>query len=347
MARKSVENAKAIGHNCISFHRRIGEPLVMKYADELGLLIYEEPGGGQGVDELQTPSWIMYTPNEKSYYTANTMPEKFSRMVRRDRNHPSVITWSIVNEQCTYDFIHKKIFDETWKADNSRFLVNQSGGHFGDASGYVPHQRPYEANPRLNYIDDHTVDAKTRFQESDLQAHKTQNDSCIIYWGEVRCYCGPDNFYLLSNPKDTIGYDYKSWRDLGIKTAEYYKQNDFKNHPSIKNPGDISIQAGRGLMYIDSRLGQAIQFSNATDGYAINGWSGADLSLGDDFLAWSSAICDEGRNLKGPASDFAYWIRPLQIAIARQNGKYLNVGDTAFLIYIFLTNIKLIKGNIS
>jgi beta-galactosidase len=329
MARKSVENAKAIGHNCISFHRRIGEPLVMKYADEMGLLIYEEPGGMQGVDELATPSWIMNAPQEKSYYVAFTAPEKFSRMVKRDRNHPSVVIWGIVNEQCTYDYTHKKIFDEAWKLDNSRMLVNQSGGHFGDASGYIPHMRPYEHNPRLNYIDDHTVDSKSRFQESDLFAHNSANDSSIIYWGEVRCYCGPDNYFLLANPENKQGYDYKSWEVLGKKTEAYFKQNDFSKHPSIKTAADLSVQAGRGLMYIDGRLSQAILANNTNDGYAINGWSGGDQSLGDDFMAWYSAICDEGRNLKGPAADYNYWVRELQIVARRINGKYFNPGDTA------------------
>jgi hypothetical protein len=345
MARKSVANAKVIGHNCISFHRRIGEPLVMKYADEMGLLIYEEPGGMQGVDELATPSWIMNTPQEKSYYVAFTAPEKFSRMVKRDRNHPSVVIWGIVNEQCTYDYNHKKIFEEAWKLDNSRLLVNQSGGHFGDASGYIPHMRPYEFNPRLNYIDDHTVDSKSRFQENDLFAHNSKNDSSIIYWGEVRCYCGPDNYYLLSNPENKQGYDYKSWEVLGKKTEDYFKQNDFSKHPSVKTPADLSIQAGRGLMYIDGRLSQAIMANNTNDGYAINGWSGGDQSLGDDFMAWYSAICDEGRNLKGPASDYYYWVRELQVVARRKNGKYFQPGDTACFDIGLINENKLEPGS--
>ncbi len=45
MAFKSVQAARDIGHNAINFHRRIGEPRVMEYADSLGLYIYEEPGG--------------------------------------------------------------------------------------------------------------------------------------------------------------------------------------------------------------------------------------------------------------------------------------------------------------
>ncbi len=328
MARKSVENAKAIGHNGISFHRRIGEPLVMKYADELGLLIYEEPGGMQGISELRTPSWIMNTPEHQAYFAANTMPEKFHRMVIRDRNHPSVVVWSIVNEQTTYDYIHKKIFEETWKSDNSRLLVNQSGGHYGDASGPIPHMRPYEFRPRLDYIDDHTVDAKSRFQESDLFSHESGNDSSIIYWGEVRCYCGPDNYYLLANPENKQGYDYTSWEVMGKKTEAYFKQNDFSRHPTIKSPADLSREAGRGLMYINGRLSQAILSDNTNDGYAINGWSGADQNLGDDMLAWYSAISDEGRNLKGPAPDYNFWIRGLQITARRMNGKYFEPGDT-------------------
>jgi hypothetical protein len=97
-------------------------------------------------------------------------------------------------------------------------------------------------------------------------------------------------------------------------------------------------------MYIDGRLGQAIQLSNANDGYAINGWSGTNLSLGDDMLAWYSALCDEGRNLKGPAEDLRYWIRPLQVAIIRQNGKYFKVGETAkFNVSLFNEN-KLAAG---
>lgn len=344
MARKSVENAKAIGHNCISFHRRMGEPLVMKYADELGLLIYEEPGGMQGVSELRTPSWIMNTPGHEAYTVAFTMPEKFSRMVNRDRNHPSVVIWSIVNEQCTFDYIHKKIFDETSKTDNSRLLVNQSGGNYGDASGYIPHIRPYENNPRLDYMDDHTVDSKSSFQESDLFAHNSHNDSTIIYWGEVRCYTGPDNYYLLANPEKKEGHDYQSWEVLGRKTEAYFKQNDFSKHPSIKSPADLSIQAGRGLMYIDGRLSQAILANNTNDGYAINGWSGADQSLGDDMLAWYSAICDEGRNLKGPASDYNYWVRKLQITARRKNGKYFQPGDTARFDIGLINENKLEKG---
>lgn len=108
MAMKSVMNAKAIGNNCLSFHRRIGEPLVMKYADELGLLIYEEPGGMPGVDRLDIGSQIK--PNDKSYIAARSMVEKFKRIILRDRNHPSVVIWNLANESANFDNLRKDMF---------------------------------------------------------------------------------------------------------------------------------------------------------------------------------------------------------------------------------------------
>ena len=345
MAKKSVMNAKAIGNNCLSFHRRIGEPLVMKYADELGLMIYEEPGGMPGVDRLDIGSQIK--PIDKSYIAARSIVEKFKRIILRDRNHPSVVIWNLANESANFDNLRKEMFNEAIVLDNSRMVVNQSGGHKSGPSGYIPHLRPYSTIPVVTYIDDHTVGAKEKFQEDIFSANQSKNDSCIVYWGEVACYAGPANFYLLSKIKDTVGYDRKSFEALGKKLNAYFLQNDFSKNPNIKSPADISIQAGRGLMYIDGRLSQSAMTSNSNDGFAINGWSETNQSLGDDWHGWYSAICDEGRNLKGPASDYAYWTKELQIAALRKNGKYFNVGDTAKIDIHLINEGKLEAGDYS
>ena len=63
-------------------------------------------------------------------------------------------------------------------------------------------------------------------------------------------------------------------------------------------------------------------------GFAINGWSGGP-QLPDQ---WDSAICDEGRFLKGPSADYAYWTRDCQIAIQRGNGKYFKPGEAEFTL---------------
>ncbi len=343
MARKSVANAKAIGLNCLSFHRRIGDPLVIKYADEMGLLLYEEVGGMPGVDRIYISSWI--GPKEKDYILSETMTEKFRRMMWRERNHPSVVIYNIVNESSGFDKVHKQIFKDAAIIDNSRMVVNQSGGTKGGVSGIIPHLRPYAKAMSFNYMDDHTVDAQSRFQEIILSSNQTENDSSIIHWGEVGCYCGPSNYYLLAQIKDTMGYDHLSWKPMSQKIAEVFIQNDFSKHPHIKSPADLTTQAGRSLMYTDGRYCQAAMASTSNDGFAINGWSDTNQSLGDDFFAWYSAICDEGRNLKGPASDFNYWTRELQLAVFRKNGKYFNPGETALFDIHLINESRLPAGD--
>jgi hypothetical protein len=326
-ARRSVENAKAIGHNALSFHRSIGDPLVMDYADELGLLIYEEPGGGPSVDEFKTPSWIKTAQSDPSYFLSMSFIEKFERMVKRDRNHPSVIVYNIANESAEFGYPHRRIFDEFPVLDGTRMVVNQSGGQYGDNSGWVPHLRPYEDRPRLDLVDDHTVNSFSRFQESDLLSHRAPPMQALRYWGEVRCYAGPDNYYLLAQTPEAGSYDAQSYAKLAALTKEYFERNQLSRF--FASPADLTRQAGRGLMYIDGRLGQSIMTQNEEDGYAINGWSDGDLSLGDDILSWYSGLTDSARNLKGPAADMAYWTRDLQIAILRKNGKYFKPGETA------------------
>lgn len=312
MAQRSVQTAKDIGHNALNFHRRIGEPLIFEYADEMGLYLYEESGGFHaGLQPTIRPNT----------FTAKIMEEKCRRMVIRDRNHPSLMIYNLSNEDYFWNELKEKVMRMMHDLDGTRLICSSSGWL------NIHHIRPYQDSIKLDYIDDHTVGSSSRFSEEEFKGHETYNDSNIIYWGEVRCYTGPPNWYSCYNEKETIpnkglGYDLNIYKPLHDKIIEYYDQNSFKN---IRSYEDITKQAGRGLMYIDGRIGQVIMSYNAEDGYAINGWSGGP-QLPDP---WGSAIVDEGRNLKGPADDFKYWIREKQIAIFRQNGKYFNVGDTA------------------
>ena len=45
MAKRDMEMLSDLGMNMMLLHRAIGQPPVIEYADEMGLLTYEEPGG--------------------------------------------------------------------------------------------------------------------------------------------------------------------------------------------------------------------------------------------------------------------------------------------------------------
>jgi hypothetical protein len=340
MAGLSVQNAKDIGHNQINFHRTIGEPLVMKYADELGLYLYEEPGafhaGDQGYEIVD------------SSFSAEIMYEKVRRMVVRDRNHPSLVQYNLCNEDNGWNTLRERAIKLVNTLDNSVIVTNTSA--WSDETNHI---RPYESTIRSDLADHHTVEAEDRFQESDLGSHSTSDNTNLRYWGEVRCYTGPPNWYKVGKMRSisgSPGYDENIYKPLHDDILDYYSRNNLSTNGSkiISSPSEVSIQAGRGLMYIDGRLGQVIMLSDPVDGYAINGWSAgpqaADVIPDEDFN-WESAILDEGRNLKGVASDFAYWVRDLQVAIIRKNGKYFKPGDKGEFDIHIINEGKVPAGN--
>ncbi|MEW2293281.1 glycoside hydrolase family 2 TIM barrel-domain containing protein [Streptomyces sp. NPDC006743] len=80
--RREVELIKAMGFNAVRIHQKAEDPRFLYWADRLGLLVWGETGAayefGTEAVELLTREWL--------------------DLVRRDRSHPSVVTWVPVNE---------------------------------------------------------------------------------------------------------------------------------------------------------------------------------------------------------------------------------------------------------
>ena len=84
MLRKDLFYAKSCGYNTIRFDFGTAHPYQLDLCDELGLMVYEESSAG----------WMLKdSPQMKARYE-NSMRE----MVVRDRNHPSVVMWGMLNE---------------------------------------------------------------------------------------------------------------------------------------------------------------------------------------------------------------------------------------------------------
>ncbi|HVU08349.1 MAG TPA: glycoside hydrolase family 2 TIM barrel-domain containing protein [Verrucomicrobiae bacterium] len=164
MAEREVADAKAIGLNCLQFHRNVGKPAVLDIQDREGLLRYEEPGAGKfivGTRYAKGP----FGPNgefltrrdgndcldpQKGYIQPNVVDtsgagpdgdaqvfwekyeeEKVLEMVKRDRSHPSLIMYSLQNESNDVDLRNPRIyrvFREMHALDPGRIIVLFSGG---------------------------------------------------------------------------------------------------------------------------------------------------------------------------------------------------------------------------
>jgi Glycosyl hydrolases family 2, sugar binding domain/Glycosyl hydrolases family 2, TIM barrel domain/Glycosyl hydrolases family 2 len=122
MLRKDLLYAKTSGFNMVRFISGVAHPWELDMCDELGLMMYEESSG----------SWLLKdSPQMKTRYQ-NSMRE----MIVRDRNHPSLVMWGMLNE--TEDGpVHRAgesslPFVRTF--DDSRLIILSSGrfdGHLG------------------------------------------------------------------------------------------------------------------------------------------------------------------------------------------------------------------------
>ncbi|GAP72980.1 beta-galactosidase [Candidatus Symbiothrix dinenymphae] len=332
MALKSVLAAKSIGHNAFNFHRHLGYPIVLDKADEKGLFLYEEPGGlnTDGYDVAATP------------FSAALMYEKVRRMVLRDRNHPSLIIYCLTNEDNNWNPFRQKVMEEINRLDDTRLVFNSSGARGGGYGLSIQHIRPYESHRRLDFTDNHTVGSGAFFAEADFNMHEpTDGNANILYWGEVKCYTGPDNWYEIAKMFHELkktkgaaykGYNYSHYLDAGKKIEAFFTRHRMANSGSgvIRTPGDISKAAGIGKMYNDARNAQNIMSYNRADGYAINAWSGGNGLDGQS--GWYSGLVDDARNVRGDTSIYAYYTRPLQIVIQRRTGIYAETGGKAFAV---------------
>ena len=113
--RRDLINAKFMRFNTIRFISGMAKRYQLDLCDEIGLMVYEESYAG----------WCMgYSPKFAERYNESVLG-----MVRRDRNHPSVVIWGLLNETNNGPvFQHAVGFLETLRnEDDSRLVILNSG----------------------------------------------------------------------------------------------------------------------------------------------------------------------------------------------------------------------------
>lgn len=146
--RQDLWMAKSYGFNMIRSISGMLRPEQIAFCDELGLMVYEESYAawqlGIGLDENAL------TKEEKDamctrYSAANI------EMIRRDRNHPSVVAWGLLNEmpyQSTICRYAPSTLPLLRKYDPTRFIFHHSGrwdGFVVPGSGSNPYSTTWDA----------------------------------------------------------------------------------------------------------------------------------------------------------------------------------------------------------
>lgn len=84
MLRRDLLNVKVMGFNAIRFIAGVATRYQLDLCDEIGLLVYEEPYA----------AWCL----QASPKLAERYDQSLFGMIRRDRNHPSIAIWGLLNE---------------------------------------------------------------------------------------------------------------------------------------------------------------------------------------------------------------------------------------------------------
>jgi len=122
MLRRDLLNVKVMGFNAIRFISGVATRAQLDLCDEIGLIVYEEPYA----------AWLLAdSPQMKERFNSS-----FGEMIRRDRNHASVVMWGLLNE--TSDgpvFRHAVASLPLVRTLDDTRLVMLNSGRFDNAGG--------------------------------------------------------------------------------------------------------------------------------------------------------------------------------------------------------------------
>jgi hypothetical protein len=159
--RKDLINLKECGFTGIRFISIMGKRQQIELCDEIGLLVYEE----------SYASWM--------FENSPQMPERFDRaltgLVLRDRNHPSVVMWGLLNETnegpvCDHA---RKALPLMRSLDDSRVIMFSSGRF--DATNVLNGLEVWQPNtgfaPAVGHNPmPHSISAVTLFRPGEVSA---------------------------------------------------------------------------------------------------------------------------------------------------------------------------------
>ncbi|NQT38044.1 MAG: glycoside hydrolase family 2 [Planctomycetes bacterium] len=115
LLRRDLHNVKVMGFNAIRFIAGVATRYQLDLCDEIGLLVYEEPYA----------NWCL----QDSPKMAERFDRSVGEMILRDRNHPSIVIWGLLNETPDGPVFRHAV--ETLKLvrtlDDSRMVTLNSG----------------------------------------------------------------------------------------------------------------------------------------------------------------------------------------------------------------------------
>ncbi len=351
MVKKDVEIAIEMGFNAIAYHNAIGHPLLVKYADEYGLLATGESAGYRINDNDGKP-----VPDK---LTRDIRREKLFRFVKRDRSCPSIIAYMLKNEDGnTPDDDDKANIAKVRELDPTRTVLYTGDcdrlrrQHEGLAKNPLKlFYKPYDDtdywygwfdkhhwNRYAGYMDDwcyRNPNNYMRLNSVDGDSTTTIKKDEIIFYGEEGAF---GTMLTLGKIREELWRQGSSdgWRENEhIDWYEYWDRflDESGYRSSYPTVDDLTIALGANMHYFHGRVIENARMSNIIDAYNLNGWSAAGTH---------TDLVDAYRNPTGDPSIIAYYNQPLYVAVKIRD-KVMPTG-TRPVADLFLVNEVNLKG---
>ena len=311
MARKQIATAQSMGLNMLNFHRSIGSPVVLEQADSMGILYYEEPGSFHSADHDPFIRTIVNT--------------KLQRMVKRDRSHPSLVIYNLINElggvRAADTALMAKRRDDLVLAhaiDPSRVMTLTSGWASTEKAEEDSkfHMRPFDPTPYFRgWYDNHRAGGPATWEDSYYRNRRdqrmfTDNHTEVYMRGEEGAISTPPRLALISRSIDSTGvdgWDGAFWRAQAKEFTDFFNRKNLA--ASFGNLDSLTRSMGDIQLYHQGRRIQSMRMEDIGDVYVINGWESMPYDN-------HSGVVDNYRNCKGNLNTIARFTQPLYVAVS-------------------------------
>jgi len=329
LGRKQIRVAKKLGLNMLSFHRHQADFRSLHVADELGLLAYEEPGGyGRG----------------ESDFVRDWNRIKAERIIQRDRNHPSLVIYDLMNEAARDPTPReRREMAHFHKLDETRFMTFSSQYYPKDYhDGHAPQTpspgklfaAPYEHKLHdqgwwdEHHAGGHGVWSDDIYENPETYQDHTTHRTEILFLGEEGAIGTPGRFGRIARSLrgKRRGWDGDDVIALHEAYADFLRKWQFTQAFPTVDALTTSL-AAVSHDYHGRRI-ENIRLGNLIDGYTINGWEETKLEN-------HSGIVDTFRNPKADPQILAHYLQPLYVAV-KPRRKVIARGQSSTIDFFFI-----------
>ena len=331
LAVKEVTQAKRLGLNCLNFHRNVGKAEVLDVQDRLGLLRYEEPGGGQFALGKHGPT----ESGEATTSTEKYTEDKILAMIRDGRSHPSLVTYVVQNE-ADFDLKNPRVFyllRRMHREDPSRTIVLKSGIATTGEAWMKPYDDTVYADKGDGYSgwsDAHTVGTPdATWQDGDYHGpddyvYRNTNAKEIVDYGEMGGSGTADNHALMVQQIKEAGgesYDLRDHQEVLDAYNAFLDKWGFR--ASFPTAQGLFTSIGNKQYDYWSNVAETARLSDASDYLTLSGWETTAIEN-------HSGLVDNLRNFHGDPDLIRDRLAPL-LPVAKPRHSVLQVGEAATL----------------